>query len=430
MNNPVVSNYQTSKWAAEPLFLESFIRQISGLNITESLADIEVAAKPRSYSVIGGRAVINISGVLLKTVPGWLRFWGIEATGYDEINAQIGQAIADESITGIHLRIDSPGGIIDGLAETADAIYAARSSKKVTATVEDLSASAAYWLAAQAETIAAGRTAEVGSIGVYTVYLDASKAAEEAGFRVVLIRSGEHKGMGVLGAEITDEQIAAVQDVIDKLAAQFVKSVARGRAAEEKTIAALATGRLWIAGDAKKLGLIDRVTNIKQQDKSNSKSKGETKMDNENKTDTAEIEKAVTESAAAAKSAETERMKAMNEAFADDPRYAIEAFAEGKTVEQAKADYCDILRERLAKKDNEKRAENSEAAVGSEPLATGDTDGDNGGDFLTEARAMAAEKKISVTAAMKKLQRQNPAAHEAFKRKCETDGESMYAEVG
>jgi len=429
MNNLLISNFQSSKWAAEPLWLESFFAQISELNVTESIADIEVAVKPRSYSVIGGRAVINISGVLLKTVPGWLRFWGIEATGYDEIQAQIGQAMADDSIQGIHLQVSSPGGIIDGLAATADAIFAARSSKKVTASVEDMAASAAYWLASQAETIEADRTAEVGSIGVYTVYLDSSKAADEAGFKVVLIKSGEHKGMGVMGVEISDEQIAAVQDVIDKLTGQFVDSVAAGRAMDAGAVKKLATGRLWIAADAKKLGLIDRVTTNKQTGNSNVQSKkGETKMDNENETAQAEIEKAVTESAAAASAAETERMKAMSEAFADDPEYAIKAFTAGKTLEQAKADYCDVLREKLAKKPEEKKT--AGGAGGGEPLASGSSDGESGGDFMAQAQEMAKEKGITVTAAMKKLSRKNPALHSAYVNRPKEAGIEEYRDAG
>lgn len=430
MNNMFLSNYVASKWAAEPLWLESFIAQISELKVTESLADIEVAVKPRSYNIIGGRAVINISGVLLKSVPGWLRFWGIEATGYDEIQAQIGQAMADSSIQGIHLQVSSPGGIIDGLADTADAIFAARAGKKVTATIEDLGASAAYWLASQAETIEANRTTEVGSIGVYTVYLDSSKAAEDEGFKVVLIRSGEHKGMGVPGVEITDDQIAAVQANIDAIADQFVESVARGRSTDAGDIKKLATGRLWIAADAKKLGLIDRVTNTNQ--KSNSKvnsKKGETKMDNENTVSLAENEKAVADSAAASAAAENTRMKAMSEAFADDPEFAIKSFTAGKTVEQAKADYCDVLREKLAKKQEEKTATTA-AAGGAEPLATGDTDDEAGGDFMAQAREMAAEKKITLTAAMKKLNRQKPALHAAFVNRPKEAALEAYRDAG
>ena len=430
MNNMFLSNFVASKWAAEPMWLESFITQISELKVTESLADIEVAVKPRTYSVIGGRAVINISGVLLKTVPGWLRFWGIEATGYDEIQAQIGQALADESIQGIHLQVSSPGGIIDGLVDTADAIFGARSSKKITATIEDLGASAAYWLTSQAETIEANRTTEVGSIGVYTVYLDSSKAAEDEGFKVVLIKSGEHKGMGIPGVEITAEQIASVQANIDAIADQFVDSVARGRSMDAGDIRKLATGRLWIAAEAKKLGLIDRVTKATQHSSSNTiQSKGESvmKTEDEIKAEQAEqIEKASTEAASDAVGEERKRTAAIRDAFADDPEFAIKAVTDGLSVADAKAAYCDVLREKLKTQAAKTPAAN-ERSQGAEAIATGDTDGAGSGDFMAEARELAETKKITVTAAMKKLARTRPNLHQAFLSQSMAAGRAGYA---
>lgn len=423
MNNLFLSQFLSSKWAAEPVFLESFITQVSQLAVTEALAEIEVAAMPRTFTVVGDRAVINISGVLLKTVPDWLRFWGIEATGYDEIRAQLGNALAADSIESIHLQVSSPGGIIDGLADTADAIFAARKIKKITATVEDLSASAAYWLTSQAETVDAGRTAEVGSIGVYTVYLDSSKAAEDEGFKVVLIRSGEHKGMGIAGVEITDKQIEAVQENIDAMADQFVDSVARGRAKESGDIATLATGRLWIAAEAKKLGLIDRITNSStRQDSKTIQSKGDKVMETETNVSTAGIDEAKT----AAINDERARMSQLKTEFAEDPEFAVKAFTEGFTVDEAKASYCDVLREKLKEQTAGQKETKAEGAA---PIASDDTDDEGAGDFLAEAREMAKEKKITVTAAMKRLQKKNPALHAAFIEKSKTEGEAMYAEA-
>lgn len=433
MNNLFLAQFLSSKWAAEPVFLESFITQVSQLAVTEALAEIEVAEKPRTFTVVGGRAVINISGVLLKSVPSWLRFFGIEATGYGDIRAQLGQALADDSVKSIHLQVSSPGGIIDGLADTADAIFEARKTKKVTAAVEDLSASAAYWLTSQAEKIDAGRTAEVGSIGVYTVYLDSSKAAEDEGFKVVLIRSGEHKGMGVAGVEITDKQIEAVKENIDAIADHFVGSVSRGRAKEPGAVKKLATGRLWIAAEAKKLGLIDRVTNSTQQSSKTTKNKGdqvmemekekETKNETATNISTVEIDNAKT----AAVNDERARMGQLKAEFPDDPEFALKAFADGLTVDEAKAAYCDVLREKIKEQPAVQKETKGE---GSAPIPSSDTDGQAGGDFMAEAREMAEKKKITVTAAMKRLRRKNPALHEAFLEKSRTEGEAMYAEAG
>ncbi|MHC4714949.1 MAG: hypothetical protein ACYTAN_17030, partial [Planctomycetota bacterium] len=75
----------------------------------------------RRYRVEGTEAVIQISGILLRSAPTWLRAW-VDATGYDEIVAQIEEANADESIERIRLEIDSPGGVVPGIEEAAVAI--------------------------------------------------------------------------------------------------------------------------------------------------------------------------------------------------------------------------------------------------------------------------------------------------------------------
>jgi len=424
MNNLLISQFQSSKWSAEPIWLESFITRVSQQQVSQAMADIEVAVPKRSFSVVGGTAIIEISGVLLKTVPAWLRFWGIEATGYDEIRAQLGEAMADDAIDSIHLQVSSPGGIVDGLVDTADAIYNARKTKKVTATVEDLTASAAYWLTSQAGTIDAGRTAEIGSIGVYTVYLDSSKLADDMGFKVVLIKSGEHKGMGVAGVEITAEQIAAVQGNIDAIADQFIDSVARGRSRDAADIRKLATGQLWIAAEARKLGLIDRVTTIESQNSSNNnQTLGDQVMKDKNteKDNVAEIETATT----AAVDDERTRMTQIRTEFADDPEFALKACTEGWDLDRAKAEYCGVLRDKLKTKAAETKQETK--ANGAAPIVTDDSDdSDDGGDFMAQAKAMAAEQKISVTAAMKKLNRQNPTLHTAFLQSSQAGGRQAY----
>lgn len=266
MKNGMIAELQDRVWAMEPRALDAFFKRVADLELSaDDLVKInaENPSKKRAsrMQVAGNVAMILVSGILLKTVPSWFSFFGIEATGYDEIQADLGVAVADQDVERIILMVDSPGGDVAGLVEAADAIFAARSVKQVDALVEDLDASGAYWLSAQADTIASGRNAMIGSIGVYTVYVDYSKALGKDGIEVKVIRSGEHKGMGVTGAPITDKQVEAVQDVIDKMAGNFKSAIARGRDMKIKAIENIATGRMWIAGDALALGLIDGIRN-------------------------------------------------------------------------------------------------------------------------------------------------------------------------
>ena len=109
---------------------------------------------------------------------------------------------------------------------------------------------------------------------------------------------------------------------------------------------------------------------------------------------------------------ERQRMQALNEAFADDPQFAIEAFTAGKTLEQAKGDYCDVLKAKM--KEQAAAVQETITASGAEAIGTEDTDSGGAGDFMAAARELAKEEKIPVTDAMKKVRRDNPRLHGAY----------------
>ena len=95
----------------EPRALEIFLAQLArGPRQGE-----KSGRKP--VTVQGSEATIPISGVLLKTVPGWARDWGIEATGYDEIRKDIAEAMADPNVKGILVNIFGGIARCDVLAE-------------------------------------------------------------------------------------------------------------------------------------------------------------------------------------------------------------------------------------------------------------------------------------------------------------------------
>lgn len=380
-------------WAMEERAYDIFEKRCMSVQVGELLAKIEVA-HPLPLSISGGVATIPISGVLLKTVPGWVRYFEIEATGYDEIRQMVALAVSDPRVERIELRIDSPGGQVAGGMEAADAIRAASQAKPVTAVVEDLVASAAYWLATSARSISAGRNAEVGSIGVYMVYRDWSKMFEDAGVRTIVIRSGEHKGMGVPGAPISENQIAAEQEVVDQIAEHFIQQVSTGRRMTAEQVRPLATGRVWLAPAALALGLIDGLTGATAAEPNNGK-QGETIME------PPKVEQPTAEQAVAT---ERQRIAEINKAFAKDPAFAMEASQAGWTVTEAKAQYCDRL-----------QAKEAATPPGSPGLPYHDSAADGaGGDFMEQARDLAEEKKISVTEATKRLAAKDPALHQRF----------------
>ena len=420
MNNPILSQFTTDKWAMEPTALQAFFLRLGELRENSVLPGIAVQ-QTTSLQVVGDTAIIPISGVLLKTVPGWAKIWGVNATGYDDIRQQLEQALAKRDVKRIHLQVASPGGQVAGVMETGEMIRAARQEKTVTATIEDLGASGAYWLASQAETLDANANAEVGSIGVYTAYIDYSAMAEGLGLKVIVIRSGEHKGMGIPGAPISDAQIAAVQEVIDAMAENFVQAVAAGRNLDPAGVRALATGRLWIATAARELGLIDAVidsnsnneTSSQAETNASSAPQGDTLMTDTQTAASTETKTNVDQAAvtAQAQQAERQRMQDLKAEFPNDPAFAMDQFAAGADVTIAKAAYCDVLRARQQQADD--KAE--QKTTGAEPLEHNEAAGSTAsGDFMAEARQLSRDQKISMTDAMRQLSREKPELYAGF----------------
>lgn len=204
-----------------------------------------------------GVAEIPIVGMLLPTVPAWMRDYGFKATGYDEIEAAVRKAAADPRVEEIVLNVDSPGGLVRGVMGAARAVRDASAEKPVTVWCEGMCASAAYWVCAGATRFLVGPTADIGSIGVYQVWYDTSGANARYGFRPVVIRSGAVKGMGI--DAITDEQIATEQENVDAIASLFKGAVADGRGLTDDQMEALATGQTWVGARAVTVGLADRV---------------------------------------------------------------------------------------------------------------------------------------------------------------------------
>jgi signal peptide peptidase SppA len=206
----------------------------------------------------GDIAVLPICGVISQRVGMMQDISGGCST--DDMGAQFSTALADDSIKAIVLEVDSPGGGTYGVRELAAQIFAARGVKPVIAQVNSVAASAAYWLATQADEMVVTPGGEVGSVGVYAVHEDMSKALEMEGITPTLIKAGDNKAELTDLFPLSDSARAALQARVDQTYHDFVIDVARGRG----TTASMVTdrfgqGRMYGAAEAVDRGMADRV---------------------------------------------------------------------------------------------------------------------------------------------------------------------------
>jgi signal peptide peptidase SppA len=175
-------------------------------------------------------------------------------------------AVKDPNVGAIVLDVDSPGGSAFGVDELASDIFAARGTKPIVASVNSMSASAAYWIASAADEVVVTPGGMAGSIGVWTAHEDWSTYLEKKGVKVSLVSAGKFKVEGNPYGPLDDTAREAMQDVVNKYYGAFTSAVARNRGAENAKAVrdGYGEGRVLLAKDAVKEKLADRVGTFDQ----------------------------------------------------------------------------------------------------------------------------------------------------------------------
>lgn len=202
-----------------------------------------------------GIAVISIDGVIGKRLGMLEQCMG--GVDVDNVKLQLKSAMADDSIRAICLDINSPGGSVTGVPELAAFIAECNKTKKIYSFVDNMAASAAYYLASQTEAIFTTETAELGSVGVYMVAVDESRAIEDAGIKVNAITNDEAT-MKLAGASfkpLTTEERAMFKNGVQKTYDRFKSDVLSKRHIDAKYL----NGEVFDGEDSVTYGFADGI---------------------------------------------------------------------------------------------------------------------------------------------------------------------------
>jgi ClpP class serine protease len=160
-------------------------------------------------------AMIPVIGTLTQRVE----IVGSAATrSTADIVAELREAVADPKVDAAVLEFDSPGGEVFGVPEAWQAIRDARNAKPVVAAVNSVAASAGYYLASAADEVWVTPSGMVGSVGVYALHIDASKALEDMGesWEFIVAKDSPFKVEGNPAGPLTAEAREALQADIDR----------------------------------------------------------------------------------------------------------------------------------------------------------------------------------------------------------------------
>lgn len=213
-------------------------------------------AGPAAVELVEGVLVLRLTGALIQTDEdlSWLRGYGFQATGYGELRR--GLALARQA-RAVFLEVDSPGGDAWGCEEIGGLVAGLRGVVPVHAHCASLCASAAYWIAAQADRLTALPSAWLGSIGTFVLLVDTAKMYEGSGIKFHLVASSPDKGVGSPGVPILPEQLVPWQRLVGEMQTRFRLAVAQGRGLYGERLDAVANAQLWTAWRGAELGLCD-----------------------------------------------------------------------------------------------------------------------------------------------------------------------------
>jgi len=178
-----------------------------------------------------------------------------------EVVSQLRKAEKDKRIKAVLLKVNSPG----GTGTASDILYheiltyKERSRAKIVVSMMDMATSGGYYLSLPADEIMAHPTTITGSVGAIFIQPKAMGLMGKIGLGVDVQKSGKNKDMGSPFRESTAEEQKLLQATVESLADRFVSLVKKHRKLDPKALAEITTARIFMAEEALKMGLIDRI---------------------------------------------------------------------------------------------------------------------------------------------------------------------------
>jgi protease-4 len=203
----------------------------------------------------GGPAVglVYVSGTIVdgEAPPG--------EAGSDTLSALIEDALTDDGIKALVVRIDSPGGSVLASEKIRQALLQAKTRGiPVVASLGPVAASGGYWVATAADEIIAQPSTITGSIGVFAIIPSFERTLAELGVNAAGVRSTPLSGEPDVLAGLSPESRELLQLSVEDIYRRFVSIVATARKLPPERVEQVAQGRVWAGTAAQSFGLIDR----------------------------------------------------------------------------------------------------------------------------------------------------------------------------
>lgn len=260
---------------------------VPGISPGTGDADTDPGAPPRLYLSRYAKATANRPGPQMPSIPGrkskptiavvtlhgpivsgrdgpQVLPFGNSSAGGDTIAAALREAAADDSVSAIVLRVDSPGGSVTASETIWREVNRIREAgTPVVASMGAVAASGGYYVSMGADAIVANAGTVTGSIGVLAGKMVARELKERLGVSSDSVRTNDNADAWSIDKPFTDEQRARLEAEAELCYGDFIRRVAQGRKLTVEAVDAVARGRVWTGADALERGLVDELGGLR-----------------------------------------------------------------------------------------------------------------------------------------------------------------------
>lgn len=179
--------------------------------------------------------------------------------GGDKLARAIRKFRFDPDIKAIVLRVNSPGGSALASEVIRSELESTQKAKPVVVSMGTVAASGGYWISTAAKRVFAEPGTITGSIGVFGLFPNVQKLANDNGVFWNPIETAPNSDLFTISRPKTDAELAVLQRTIDHIYDDFLKHVSDARHLPVDSVKEMAQGRVWSGSQAIKLHLVDEI---------------------------------------------------------------------------------------------------------------------------------------------------------------------------
>ncbi len=205
------------------------------------------------------KKVLDRDRLELVSLDGVISGGRASASGAMAVRDRLRELIEEDSVKGVLLSINSPGGTVGASKELYAAVKDLSEAKPVVVSMLDQATSGGYYTASSATKIYANAGTLTGSIGVILSGFNAKELLSKVGIQSQTIKTGPYKDIFSSFRDLSDPERQLLQDLLQSTYQEFISDVAKGRKLDLEVVRKLADGRIYTGSQAKENKLVDAI---------------------------------------------------------------------------------------------------------------------------------------------------------------------------